>query len=238
MATNALDLGSLFSAVTKNLTANQEALNQADTYNNDHGTHIVDIFKTITKSVKANKNASPAEQLAHASATVKATQPSGSGKFYADSLATAAQQLTGKNLDANTAMTLVTALLGGAQQAPAQTAQSGAGDLLGALLGGSGQSQSQSGTGDLLGSLLGSLTGQQSGQTSSQTDGKLDINDLMTAGMSYMQSKSRGASNTEAIVSAILAASPLGASQDRAMSGNIIASTLLQKLSSGFSKAK
>lgn len=237
MASNALDLGSLFSAVTKNLTANQDVLNQADTYNNDHGTHIVDIFKTITRSVKANKNATPAEQLAHASATVKATQPSGSGKFYADSLATAAQQLTGKNLDASTAMTLVTALLGGTQQAPAKTAQSGAGDLLGALLGGSGQSQSQSGTGDLLGSLLGGLTGQQSGQ-SSQTDGKVDINDLMTAGMSFMQSKSRGASNTEAIVSAILAASPLGTSQDRAMSGNIIASTLLKKLSSGLGAAK
>ena len=81
----------------------------------------------------------------------------------------------------------------------------------------------------MLGALLGGLTGQQS----SQSDGKLDINDLITAGMSFMQSKQRGASTMQALVGAILAASPLGQSQARSMSGNIIASTLLKKMQSG-----
>lgn len=81
----------------------------------------------------------------------------------------------------------------------------------------------------MLGALLGGLTGQQS----SQSDGKLDMNDLITAGMSFMQSKQRGKSTIEALVGAILAASPLGQSQARSMSGNIIASTLLKKMQSG-----
>jgi hypothetical protein len=117
----------------------------------------------------------------------------------------------------------------GGQQAPAQNQ---GGDLLGALLGGQQQSSQQQG-GDMLGALLGGLTGQQS----SQSDGKLDINDLITAGMSFMQSKQRGASTMQALVGAILAASPLGQSQARKMSGNIIASTLLKKMQSGLAAA-
>lgn len=55
MAANALDLGTLFSAVAKNLSANQEALNQADTYNHDHGTHIVEIFQTPPRLQRRRK---------------------------------------------------------------------------------------------------------------------------------------------------------------------------------------
>jgi len=269
MATNTLDLGNLFAAVAKNLSANQEALNQADSYNHDHGNNIVNIFQTAAQAAKAKKGATPAEQLAHASARVKATQPSGSGQFYADSLAAAASQVKGKKqLDSNSAMSLITALLGSGQQAQTTPSQSGAGDLLGSLLGGSQQPAAQDPAADLLGSLLGGgqqgssqapgadllgalLGGQQgssqsqggdmlgallgglTGQQSSQSDGKLDINDLITAGMSFMQSKQRGASTIQALVGAILAASPLGQSQARSMSGNIIASTLLKKMQSG-----
>mgnify|MGYP000935345291 CR=1 FL=1 len=258
MASSTLDLASLFSAVTKNLSANQEALNQADSYNHNHGSNIVDIFQTITTAVKQKKGATPAEQLAYASASVRKSQTSGSGQFYADSLAKASQQLKGKKLDSSNAMDFVATLLGGTQQAPAESTQSAAGELLGTLLGGTQKSSDQAGgaadllgallgetqqgtvqssTGqanaaDMLGSLLGGLTGQQS----SQTDGKLDINDLLTAGMSFMQSKARGASTLEAAVGAILAASPLGQSQHRSMSGNIIASTLLKKLTAGLVK--
>lgn len=257
MASSTLDLAGLFSAVTKNLSANQEALNQADSYNHNHGSNIVDIFQTITTAVKQKKGATPAEQLAYASANVRKSQTSGSGQFYADSLAKASQQFKGKKLDSSNAMDFVATLLGGTQQAPAQSTQPAAGDLLGALLGGTQPSTGQSGAADLLGSLLGetqqgagqkpsgqadaadmlgSLLGGLAGQQSSQTDGKLDINDLLTAGMSFMQSKARGASTLEAAVGAILAASPLGQSQHRSMSGNIIASTLLQKLTAGLAK--
>ncbi len=258
MASNALDLASLFSAVTKNLSTNQATLNQADDYNHNHGSNIVDIFSTITSAVKQKKGASPAEQLAHASARVRATQTSGSGKFYADSLAQASRKFSGKQLDSTNAMDFVATILGGAPQAPAQNAQpdandllgalmgggqqgssqSGAGDLLGSLLGGAQQGSSQSASGDLLGSLIGGLSGQSSTGTGSQGDGKLDINDLLTAGMSFMQSKARGASTMEAAVGAILAASPLGATQHRKMSGDIIASTLLKKLTTSLASAK
>jgi hypothetical protein len=233
MASNALDLVKLFSAVTKNLSANQASLNQVDTYNHDHGSNIAGVFNTITSAVKAKSNATPSEQLAYASQKLQ-SNPSGSAKFYSQSLAQTASQFQGqKQLAPENAMTLLTSLLGGAQTAqPAAPAQGG-GDLLGALLGGLGGEQpaqpaapAQTG-GDLLGALLGGLGG---GTPASASDNKLDMNDLITAGLSYMQSKQTGASDMEAIVGALIQASPLAANPARASSAKIIASTVLSNL--------
>jgi hypothetical protein len=62
-----LDLGSLFQAVTRNLLENQNVLNQADTYNHDHGDNMVQFFKMITEAMETKQGADPADQLAYAS---------------------------------------------------------------------------------------------------------------------------------------------------------------------------
>jgi hypothetical protein len=56
-----LDLASLFQSVTQNLIGNKDVLNQADTYNNNHGDNMVEIFRVITQAMELKQGASPSE---------------------------------------------------------------------------------------------------------------------------------------------------------------------------------
>ena len=161
-----LDLASIFGSVADSLSAQRETLNNADTYNHDHGDNMVEAFNAITQATKAKKNAAPADQLKYAS-QVLSKQQSGSAQVYAKGLAQASKEFKGqKQVTPNNAISLIQALMGGGQASTAP-AQSGVGDLLGSLLGGGTTTPQQpqgGGVGDLLGSLLGggTTTTQQS----------------------------------------------------------------------------
>ena len=155
-----LDLPSLFGAVAQALAQNQQALDQADEVNHDHGTNMVQTFKTITQALQAKQGKSDSVALAYAAKKLANSSTSSSGKLYAQGLAQAASQFKGKRVDQCGAMDLLQTLIGGGQ-----AAQPAGGDLLGSLLGGMAGGQAQpsapSGGGDLLGSLLGGLAGGQ-----------------------------------------------------------------------------
>jgi hypothetical protein len=204
MGNSQLDLANIFQTVTSTLAQNKGALNEADTYNHDHGTHMVDIFNTITKAVGSQQGSDAATQLKAAGEQLLKGEHSGSADMYGKNLLEAASQLKGQQLTADSGMQLVQMLLG-AQQ-PAQQEQPAAGGLLGSLLGG--------------------LTGgNQSG--GGLADG-IDAGDLLTAGMAFMQSKQSGDSNAEALLDAVIAASTAGQTPHRAESGKLVASSLLQ----------
>jgi len=202
-----IDLAKLFGAVASNLGDQRESLNQADTYNNDHGDHMVEIFEVVTQAVKEKKNADPADQLAYASEILRRKQ-SGSAQVYANGFAQAAQQFQGQSVTPNNAGMLVQALMGGGQ-APTQGAGGG---------------------GDMLSSLLGGLTGGQN--QGGGTDDGLDIGDLLNAGMAFMNAKQQGDSTAEAAIDALMSAGPLGQSSHRKESGAMVANTLMQVLGS------
>jgi len=207
MGNSQLDLASIFQTVTGTLAQNQEALNEADTYNHDHGTHMVDIFNTITKAVGDKQGSDAAAQLKYAGEQLLKGEHSGSADMYGKNLLEAASQLKGQQLTADSGMQLVQMLLG--TQQPAQQQQPAAGGLLGSLLGG--------------------LTGgNQSG--GGLADG-LDAGDLLTAGMAFMQAKQSGDSNAEALLDAVIAASTAGQTAHRAQSGKLVANSLLQAFS-------
>ena len=84
--------------------------------------------------------------------------------------------------------------------------------------------------GDLLGSLLGGGTKQAPARGQQSSDG-LDIGGLLNAGMSFMNTKSRGGNNIEAIVNALVSSSAMGNSQYRSQSGSLVANTLIQAIS-------
>ena len=203
-----IDLVQLFGAVANSLGEQRETLNQADTYNNDHGDHMVEIFEVVTQAMKEKRNASPADQLAYASEILRRRQ-SGSAQVYANGFAQAAQQFQGQSMTTDNAGMLLQTLLGGGQ-APAQ---------------GSG------GSGDMLGALLGGLTGQQPSQEQGEADG-LDIGDLLNAGMAFMNAKQQGSSTADAAINALMSASPLGQSAHRKESGTLVANTIMQVLGS------
>ena len=201
---NNIDLVKLFGTVASSLGDQREHLNQADTYNNDHGDHMVEIFEVITQAMKDKKGADPADQLAYASEILRGKK-SGSAQVYAHGLAQAAQQFQGQSVTTDNAGLLLQTLLGGGQAAPAQ---GGGGDLLGALLGG--------------------LTGGQPGKQGA--DDGIDVGDLLNAGLAFMNAKQQGSSNLEAAVNALMSDSPLNETSHRKESGALVANTIMQVL--------
>ncbi|PKN97724.1 MAG: hypothetical protein CVU42_14920 [Chloroflexi bacterium HGW-Chloroflexi-4] len=234
-ATKSIDLGKLFGTVAKTLAQNQTQLNSADTYNHDHGDNMVQIFEVITQAMKEKQNASPADQLAYASQLLRAKSQSGSAQLYAEGLSDAASQFQGaKSINPDTAMTLIKTLLGAQGSVPVN---SGSGDMLGNLLGGlmgGAQQPAQSqggGTDDMLGNLLGGLMGggaSAPSQGQPAGDSKIDIGDLLNAGMAFAQTKQSGGSNLDAILNAVVSSSKMGDSAHRSQSGVLVANTLMQ----------
>jgi hypothetical protein len=222
-----IDLGKLFQTVTGTLVKNKESLNEADTSNHDHGDNMVDTFEVITRAMKEKKGADPADQLEYA-AEILRQRKSGSAQLYAKGLSQASQQFQGQQVTSGNAMTLIQTLLGGGEATVQQQQQDsgGLGNVLGSLLGG-GQTQQPQQSGGGLGNVLGSLLGGGGQQSQQQSNNGLDIGDILNAGMAFMNTKSRGGSNIEAIVNAVVSSSAMGGSY-RSQSGSLVASALMQ----------
>jgi len=208
--TQEVDLVGLFQSVTQALVQNQQALNQADEINQDHGTNMVQTFQSITRSLEARQGKPVSTALSYAAKQVSKTTTSGSGQLYAQGLAQAATQFKGKQMDSRGAMQLLQTLIGGGQA-------------------------SQPSRGDLLGSLLGGLLGGGAAQPSGAESPGLDLGDLLNAGMSFMQSQQSGANTLESLVQAFSAAGGMGNTVHRNQSTSLVVNTFLQALG-GLSK--
>jgi hypothetical protein len=205
---------------------------------------MVQTFQAITRSLEDKKDSPASDALAHAAQQLSKETVSGSGKLYAQNLATAATQLKGQTIDPNHALQLLQTLIGGGQsQQPQQQAGQSAGvDILGSLLGGlTGAEQSQPqqqapqpAGGDLLGSLLGGLTSAGNAQASNTRGAPantgLDMGDLLKAGMAYMQARQSGGTNTSALIQAVVAGSGMGNSNHRTQSTQLVAGSFLRAL--------
>ena len=203
---NNLDLSTLFKSVTDKLTDQKEALNEADTHNHDHGDHMVNIFNLVQNAVSKKTDKPVTEQLEFASKVVEKEAHSGSAKLYAQGLASAAKNFSGTDLKQDTVGLLIKSLLNAEKPEPKPQPK---------------------GVGGLLGSLLSGFTGQSSAKNQEQEQG-LGMDDLIKAGLAFYQSKQEGDSNTEAMVDALMAASPLGQSNHRKQSGSIVASSIME----------
>jgi hypothetical protein len=165
---------------------------------------MVQIFDLIQKAVTKKSDAPVNDQLAYASEVVEKEASSGSAKLYAEGLAKAASNFKGTDLNADNISMLVNGLMNVSQSA---------------------QSEQDSGSGNLLGSLLSGLTG---GDQEAEGENALGMDDLLRAGMAFYQSKQDGDSNMEAMMDALMAASPLGEVTHRSQSGSIVASTIMK----------
>jgi len=199
MAEN-FDLSTVFKTVTEALKENQSALDAADEFNGNHGTHMVETFNLIQQAVESKSGKSASDQLAFASKQLRASSTSGSAKLYAEGLQDAAEQFKGKEFNQKSAGTLINALMGSKP-----SAQGGSGDFLSTLLGGlTGGSQSTPQTqqpapeqpGDLIGSLLGNIT-QQSGNNP-QAQGGGDLLSTLLGGLGGSQTQQQQQPQQEA----------------------------------------
>jgi hypothetical protein len=249
-----VDLATVFQAVSDNLVEHRSSLNQADSYNHDHGDNMVEIFGVINEAIGAKRDKKPATQLAYASKMLKQRSQSGSAKIYASGLDQASQQYKGKAVTPGNISTLLQSLMGG--QAPSQPSSNATADLLGSLLGAAtggqgGGAQAPGSSTDLLSSMLGAATGGQAGgaqapgpsadllgsllggaggsQTASSQQG-LDLGDLLNAGVAFMNSQQQGDSSLESIIKAFVAATQVGQNPYRAQSGELVANSVIQSL--------
>ena len=228
---NRLNLAHLFQSVAGKLTDQKENLNNADTYNHDHGDNMVEVFNVISQAMQAKENVDPADQLAYASQLLS-QRKSGSAQVYAQGLSQASKEFKGKQeVTPDNAIGLIQALMGGGQASTLQS-QSGMGNLLGSLLSGGNTAtqQPQSGTGDMLSMLLGGANNAQVQPQNQQASTGLDVGDLLNAGMAFMNTKSQGGNNMEAIVNAVVSGSTMGNSGHRSQSGALVVNSLLQAI--------
>jgi len=196
------DLSALFNVAAKTLAANKSSLNQADAANQNHGDNMVQAFKMISQAMATQRGAPPSDQLRYAGEYLAQNANSGSAHVYAQGLAQAAQQFQGQQaVTPDNALTLIQSLLGGGQQPSSQ------------------------GSADLLGSLLG---GQQVQQVQ-QSQG-IDLNALLSAGMTFMSARQQGQDNMQAALIALMSAGPMAQSPHRQQSGQLVANALFQAI--------
>lgn len=155
-----INLVDLFQTAAGALQKNRSELNQADSYNKNHGDNMVEIFEVITQAMKAKQNADAPTQLEYAAQLLRQKSNSGSASVYADGLASASKQVSGSLVSADTAMNLLQTLMNGGQGAADEKPGGGIGDLLGGLLGGEDAELDSS---DLLSAGLAFLSSKQSG---------------------------------------------------------------------------
>jgi hypothetical protein len=93
--------------------------------------------------------------------------------------------------------------------------------LVQTLLGGgkAGETAKDGSLTDMLGGFLGGEDG-------------LDAGDLLNAGLAFLSAKNRGESTSEALIEAVISASPLGEVPHRAQSSQVVVSTILENLGS------
>ncbi len=210
MATNQINLFKAFQSVAKALQQNQTQLNQADTFNHDHGDNMVEIFDVITQAINEKKNLTPADQLEYAAKLLREKQ-SGSAQYYSQSLDQAAQEFQGKTVTADNAITLLQTLLGGGQASK----------------------QSSSDLGGILRTLLPSLG---SSSTSQGVPVTVDWAKLASGGLRYLQSKQAGKDTMTSLMDALMSNEQTQQAPYRKQSGTIIANTLMQALGSMLTK--
>jgi hypothetical protein len=109
-----VDLVKLFSAVAETMMENQDTLNQADEYNQDHGDHMVDIFQLITGAMKEAPKNDVSNGLSTASKLLT-EKKSGSAAMYAKGLAQAADYFQDQDLDVTQLLPLLQTMLGGGE---------------------------------------------------------------------------------------------------------------------------
>ena len=206
MADN-LDLNTIFQAVTQQLSEKKVKLNEADTYNHNHGDNMVQIFNLVQQAVAEKADKPVSEQLNYAGKVVEQNANSGSAALYAQGLSKASENLKGESLSSDMLSMLVQSLLGTNQpkiQAEPHPKQG------------------------FLGSLLAGLFGKTQSQSSEQ---QLGLDDLLQLGQAFMQGQQEGDGLSQEALQALLTGSPMGESDHRKESGSLVASTIMNFVS-------
>jgi len=234
MNSGQVNLLQLFQVAASALQQNQSALNQADSYNHDHGNNMVHTFNTIVQALQQKQNAKPATQLKYVSQQLEKSATSGSAKMYAQGFAQAAKNFKDSGITLENVLPLLMMILGGIQKS--KTSGSSAdviGSILGGLLGGRDSSSSQTEQSSDLGGLLGGILGGQKESSSQSSSGK-DWGNVLSQVLGSGQAGSSGSDLLGTLIGEIVGASQMSDSDYHAQSAQIVTSSILQALAKIF----
>jgi hypothetical protein len=202
-------LAPLFAAVGQALEHSQQALNQADTLNGNHGDHIVQVFQVAAGAVQEQADLPLADAMDYAAARLEGLAHNGSAQTYARGLRQIAGQLRRYGVSLDDLVSYVRGVLEGEGTTGALASPSG--DVLKALAGG-----------------LVAWGKAESGQEI--PDQPLDIGALFEFGMLYLQARQRRGSRAQVLADAAASASPLSKLPHRYASGKLAIQALLEAM--------
>ena len=206
------DLAALFQAALDCLIEQQQQLNRLDTFNGNHGDHMVEIFQSAVEAARQDGESDLSEAMQNASLTLRGLTGNGSARLYAHGLEQFAHQFRQHGISLDDLLAYGQNLLR-EENDPEQSAPGSArsGTVLKALVAGlSGWSQSES---------------ERARKVHS-----LNLGALFELGMAYLQARGRGGSKAEILADAAASASPLGALPHRYQSGKLAIQSLLQAI--------
>jgi hypothetical protein len=223
---SSLNLSHLFQSAKGRLIALQEELNQADTYNGNHGDHMVEIFEVAVQAAEQASSESLSSGMQRSGEMLSELSDNGSAQVYARGLTEFSQAFGHHQISLEELVAYVRGLL--SQEQPPAQESSEAGDSA---------ETTQSSPAQVLKALVDGLNGwRQSGSERDSSRKDLDMGALFELGVIYMQAKRRGGSRLEVISEAAVSASPLSQVPHRYLSGKLAISALLEAMVAGASK--
>jgi hypothetical protein len=206
------NLATLFEAALATLRQNQEALNQADPFNGNHGDHMVEIFETAVQAARQSDPSNLALAMEQASLMLTGLEDNGSARLYARGLKQFASQFRQHEVTLNDLLAYGQNLL----REKDKTGERAAG--------------SSADSGAILKALASGLAGWS--RAENEPARGLDLGILFELGMAYLQAKQRGGTKTEILAEAASSASPLGAIPHRHQSGKLAIGAILKGMQS------
>jgi hypothetical protein len=215
------NLPQLFESVSQTMQQNCEALNQADTWNGNHGDHMVEIFRIAAQAARQGLAGDLAGAMRYAGQELYQCADNDSAQVYARGLSQFAHQFEkfGVNLEMLVAyvqnvLKERNPLQDGEDKAQSKNEEPGSAQVLKALLAGlAGWQQSESDDPDAAAAKI-----------------SLEMGFIFELGMAYMQAKQRGGSKSEILADAAVSASPLSRLPYRYQSGKLAVHAFLQAM--------
>ena len=239
MAVETFSLAPLFQAVGQALEDNRHSLNLADSYNGNHGDHMVRIFLLAAQAAEAKQGLPPAEGMQLAACLLEKEKQNGSAQVYSRGLSCIAEQFRTYEVTVNDLVNYIQGVLvdkqgkSGEAGISHQSRKSGSGfSQVGEEIQSRPTDESSSAkSGKILKALASGLAawGKEPDERN-QKGSSLDIGSLFEFGMAYLQAKQRGGSKIEVLADAAASVSPLSRVPHRYLSGKIAIQALLQAI--------
>ena len=206
----------MFLSVRQTMLAHQEEFNRLDTYNSNHGDHMLAVFDVSTQAIRGSLDASLAGNMQRVAERLAALEDNDSARVYAAGLAQFASQFERYQVTVKDLVAHVRSLV---------REDTDAGSPL--------SMKSLASSGDVLKAMVNGLAGwNHSLRTDNGDSGRLDMGYLFELGIIYMQAKQRNRDRLDVLADAAVSASPLSQIPYRYQSGKVAIRALLESLSS------